>query len=62
MADEKRHEIIVPLLIWCARCGQNHANIVFKKLLRPCEHMTYWASCPQTGEPIMLKIEGETHG
>lgn len=44
----------------CARCGTGHKNIKFAKLKKPCVSWTHWAICPETGEPILLKIvDGE---
>lgn len=52
----------------CARCGDDHADVVFKKLRRPIEDAdgntlyTHWAPCPYTCEPILMRViveEGE---
>ena len=43
----------------CARCGDNHRGVEFKTFTRPSADWTYWAQCPNTGEPILLKF---THG
>jgi len=43
----------------CARCGQDHDNLVFAKLHQPQEEWSYWCLCPTTGEPIMMAIEEE---
>lgn len=46
----------------CARCnGDGHPGLTFRKLQRPVELpplfvLTHWASCPETGEPIMLRV------
>ena len=40
----------------CARCGTGHKDIKFAKLKRACASWTHWAICPETGEPIMLKV------
>ena len=40
----------------CARCGGNHAEIVFKKFTHPPERYTYWAICPTNGEPILMLV------
>jgi hypothetical protein len=45
--------IVLPLLIGCARCMGNHPGIVFKPLTIPGRH-SHWAPCPATGEPIMM--------
>ena len=40
----------------CARCGDNHKQVSFKKLTRPSDEWTHWAKCPNLGEPILFKI------
>lgn len=41
----------------CARCRENHEGLVFRKLRRPVSsEQTHWATCPTTGEPIILRI------
>lgn len=40
----------------CARCGENHKQILFTKLTRPHERHTHWAPCPVNGEPIMMIV------
>ena len=39
----------------CARCGENHI-ITFKKFLRRHFDWTFWGMCPNTQEPVLLKI------
>ena len=41
----------------CARCGKDH-EVQFKRLQRMMEVSghTHWAPCPNTGEPILMKI------
>ena len=41
----------------CARCGGRHEGLSFQALARPMEgYYTHWATCPETGEPIMLRL------
>jgi hypothetical protein len=40
----------------CARCGQEHKNILVAKFGRPAGQYQWWAICPNTGEPIMIEI------
>ena len=40
----------------CARCGSDHTSVEFTLLERPCEDWTHWGTCPNNGEPIMLKM------
>lgn len=44
----------------CARCGENHQDIPFHILLRPMGEWTHWGSCPNTKEPILLRIVDTT--
>lgn len=44
----------------CARCGQNHAVLQFKRLERPIGDLTFWASCPTNGEPVLLQFARTT--
>lgn len=49
----------VPVLN-CARCGENHENIVFLRFARPILKedgeidVTHWGMCPTNQEPILL--------
>lgn len=40
----------------CARCGENHTNLLFKKFTNDCNGFTHFAICPTNQEPILLKI------
>jgi hypothetical protein len=44
----------------CARCGNNHEPMVFKKLTHAVESVlggfTHWGMCPMTKEPIMMVV------
>jgi len=42
----------------CARCGQNHKNLIFKRFESPPDEWTHWALCPKTGEPILMCVVG----
>jgi len=52
----------------CARCGKDHKDkIIFKEFLRPIVDSdgtvwNYWGKCPNSGEPILLKITNEDNG
>lgn len=45
-------------LVGCARCdGDGHPNLTFKKFKLPAgenDEWTHWATCPTTGEPILM--------
>ena len=48
----------------CARCGENHSSLQFKTLQRPMvitPQIVYslWGLCPNTSEPIMMRVETE---
>lgn len=41
----------------CARCGEDHTSLSFRKLGHSVDGdppLEYWATCPETDEPIML--------
>lgn len=38
----------------CARCGETHIGLTFKKLRRPVNKSTHWCPCPATHEPILM--------
>lgn len=46
----------------CARCGEDHDQLLFKEFQRPTflrdedgdGPYTHWCSCPTTGEPILM--------
>lgn len=45
----------------CARCGGNHDSLEFKEFKIPIkdsdkETWTHWATCPSTGDPVLMKI------
>ena len=43
---------------YCARCGNNHNNLLFMKFNNPViirnVMMDYWSTCPVTSEPILM--------
>jgi len=58
IVDEYESEIKTTQLMVndCARCGGTHKT-EFKELRNKCENWTHWASCPETGEPILMQFE-----
>jgi hypothetical protein len=38
----------------CARCKEEHADLVFEKLTFPCGEFTHWSTCPTNAEPILM--------
>lgn len=45
-------------VIHCARCGEDHAHVKFKRFVRPVldsdgTAWEWWATCPNTGDPIL---------
>lgn len=49
----------------CARCGENHTDVLFKRMYRPVQIessyaglllLTHFAPCPNNGDPILLMI------
>jgi hypothetical protein len=46
----------------CSRCGGDHEGVSFRPFVQPVAPpeldfaWTYWATCPTTGDPILLAI------
>jgi hypothetical protein len=46
----------------CARCGGDHDEpLNFVPLDRPNEAWTHWTMCPNSRQPIMLRVQGGSH-
>lgn len=43
----------------CARCGENHLFLTFRKLKNKAGKATHWCPCPTTHEPIMMHLAPE---
>lgn len=43
-------------LVSCARRGKNHQRVLFYPFTQPPPSHTHWGTCPNTGEPILMKI------
>lgn len=39
----------------CPRCGAAHDDMTFRAMRQPHHEMTHFASCPFTGDPILLR-------
>lgn len=52
----EKNSIEVDEILNCARCGRDHRNLNFKKFIVPIEEYTYWSTCPETGDPILMKL------
>jgi hypothetical protein len=40
----------------CARCGKTHKNLKFKPFDKKFRDFTHWVLCPNSLDPILLKI------
>jgi hypothetical protein len=40
----------------CARCGKNHESVFFKVFSRENPRYSHYAECPETKEPILMRI------
>jgi hypothetical protein len=40
----------------CARCGGDHASVLFMAFHRCPPDATHWGTCPTTYEPILLQV------
>ena len=62
MMDEKdRRPVVIKRVTQCARCGEDHQNLVAHKLDRPWAPpeargvtWTHWMPCPTNGQPILV--------
>ena len=59
MKKYNKSSVVVKQIVNCARCGKTHESLSFAKLHKPILEFTHWQSCPQTGEPILMKIIDE---
>lgn len=44
----------------CPRCLGCHEDLAFSRLTRPSGGWAWWASCPTTLEPILLRLHEES--
>jgi len=40
----------------CARCGKDHAQLEFRPLANAPDEWTHWAMCPETNEPVLVRM------
>ena len=40
----------------CKRCGDNHPSLLFHAIFNPSDVFNWWATCPTTGQPLLIKI------
>lgn len=55
-------EVHVPKLVHCARCGEDHEGLTFRRFVQPVksfgvELYSHWCACPVTSDPILLVAE-----
>jgi len=43
----------------CARCHGDHPGLVFSLLRNPPQEFGYYATCPTSGQPILLAVTHE---
>ena len=53
-------EVTISEVLMCARCGEDHAHVTFKRLTRPAATFAYWAMCPTLDEPILMRVKPES--
>jgi len=46
-------------LVNCARCGEEHLNLVAKPFTVPADKYTHWMMCPVLHEPILVEVEDD---
>ena len=47
--------VMIDITNW-ARCGDIHPQLEFHEFTVPSGEYTYWALCPNTGQPILMEI------
>ena len=52
MSTERKLKVTI---INCQRCGETHKKILFSKLSNPADEYGYYATCPTSRQPILLK-------
>lgn len=59
-SSRQQGAICVERLTNCARCGENHdRGLCFVPIVgTPIPGATHWATCPATGQPILMRVEG----
>ncbi len=40
----------------CARCVEDHKSLTFKRFKVQCGEDTHWGICPNTLEPILMRV------
>jgi hypothetical protein len=40
----------------CARCGGDHDGLDCKRFARPPGEWTFWGTCPDSGDPVLVRI------
>ena len=43
----------------CQRCGFDHDQLRFTQLIDPVDEWGHWAICPNTHQPILVKIDDD---
>ena len=54
----KAKKLLISEIKNCARCNKSHTGLEFKKLSRSD---LYFSNCPNTNEPILLRINNINH-
>lgn len=44
----------------CPRCKKTHADVEFQRFRIPAKEYQWWAPCPKTGEPILIRDRKES--
>ncbi len=64
-----KNKVTVKVLNGCARCNGIHVDIDFKMFTfypqfagNDGAMFTHWAMCPETNEPILMRIEQDHDG
>lgn len=54
---------MVKRIVFCGRCWREHESVEFRPFTKSFrmlgQDFTHWASCPASGEPMLLSAEPE---
>lgn len=54
--EKKFPEVFYVTIRDCARCGDNHDNLMFQRFQYPPDDFDAWGMCPDTNEPILMTV------
>jgi hypothetical protein len=55
-------QVVIPAIRGCVRCGGEHLHVLAQLFAQPPDGATHWATCPVTGDPILITVTPEPPG